>query len=336
MGKTVTPHSEIGGYFGLDLPDHGDAFPDAIKLQSARAALRAVIESSRSTRVLLPAYICESAIKAVVAAGAGVETYALDDSLYPANLHRVGEGCVLVYVNYFGLCGLNVERLMQEVPQDKLVIDNAQALLANPVDSLATIYSPRKFVGVPDGGLLVTSRLEVPIPKHEDMLSIGRMRHLLERMAGGAQEGYVHYVAAEESLRDSAPMLMSRLTRRLLASIDMSTVRERRRANFGALASSLDELNTYKWKLEPDSVPLCYPLVVDFDVDRLKKELAKRGIYLPTYWRECKPQTADGIEARLQKRCLPIPCDQRYSVEEMADLAAEMTAMLVPTASKSP
>ena len=335
MRKSVAARPEIGGYFGLDLPDHGDAFPNAIKLQSARAALRAVIESSRSTRALLPGYLCESAIQAVVAAGARVETYALDDSLYPANLPRVGEGRVLVYVNYFGLCGANVERLMQEVPRDKLVIDNAQALLARPTDSLATIYSPRKFIGVPDGGLLMTSRLEVSMPRREDALSIGRMRHLLERMAGGAQEGYVHYVEAEESLRDSTPLLMSRLTKRLLASIDMSAVRERRRANFVALASILDDLNTSKWKLEPDSVPLCYPLVTNFEVDRIRKELAERRIYLPTYWPEFKPERGDGIEARLQKRCLPVPCDQRYSVEEMSDLAAEMRALLVPTGSRS-
>ena len=34
MVRGVESLAEIGGYFGLDLPDHGDAFPAAIKFQS--------------------------------------------------------------------------------------------------------------------------------------------------------------------------------------------------------------------------------------------------------------------------------------------------------------
>jgi hypothetical protein len=96
---------EIGGYFGLDLPDHGDAFPVAMKLQSGRAALRIAIESAQIARVLVPAYICDSVIQAVVDAGAMAETYRLDDSFYPEGppgLFR--DKTALLYVNYFGLC----------------------------------------------------------------------------------------------------------------------------------------------------------------------------------------------------------------------------------------
>jgi hypothetical protein len=59
--------SEIGGFFELTLPDFGDPFPSSfLKFQSARAALRAILENRQFARVLLPAYICGAVVRAVV------------------------------------------------------------------------------------------------------------------------------------------------------------------------------------------------------------------------------------------------------------------------------
>jgi len=154
------------------------------------------------------------------------------------------------------------------------------------------------------------------------------MRHLLTRMSASAREGYGDYLTAEESLTDSTPMRMSRLTRRILASVDLALVAKRRRENFRELEARLGQYNTHKWELDEGSVPLCYPLVVDGEVHRIKKQLAERGIYVPTYWPEYKPGKPDGVEARLTYCCLPIPCDQRYSVTEITDLATEIHSAL--------
>ena len=155
------------------------------------------------------------------------------------------------------------------VPHDQLIIDNSQALLTPPADGLATIYSPRKFVGVPDGGLLVTAGLEIRVPEHEDTGSVGRMRHLLLRTAYTAQDGYRDYLESEDSLSDTRPLRMSRLTRRMLAGIDMAAVKRQRRENFMALAARLDKYNSHQCALDAESVPLCYPLIVGWDVERV-------------------------------------------------------------------
>jgi hypothetical protein len=73
--KDVESSAEIVGYFGLELPDHGDTFPNAIKLQSGRAALRAVLECLDIKRILLPAYICDSVIQSVIDAGVVAKKY---------------------------------------------------------------------------------------------------------------------------------------------------------------------------------------------------------------------------------------------------------------------
>jgi len=318
----VKSFSEIGGYFGLDLPDHGDAFTDAIGFQSGRAALRGVLEGAGIERAFVPAYVCDAAIQAVLDAGATVETYRLDDSLYPRDLPSQFPGkSALIYVNYFGLCDGNITRLIQDFPRNQLIVDNAHALLTPHADVLATIYSPRKFVGVPDGGLLVTSNRGITIPEREDTGSLGRMKHLLRRMAYTAHDGYSDYLESENSLSDTTPLSMSCLTRRILVSIDMTVVERRRRDNFIALAARLDKCNIHKWQVDAKSTPLCYPLVLGFDVHNMKKQLAERGIYIPTYWPDCKLRVTGGIEYQLINCCLPVPCDQRYSPDQMADLA---------------
>jgi hypothetical protein len=321
--------SGLGGYFGLDLPDNGDAFPAAIKFQSGRAALRAVLERANIGRVLLPAYICGSVIQTVIDAGAAVETYRLDDSLYPKDMPALGKKSAVLYVNYFGLCGANIGRLLEDIPREQLIIDNSQALFTPPSNALATVYSLRKFVGVPDGGLLVMPGVEIEAQEQEDRGSVGRTRHLLLRMAYTAPEGYSDYLESENSLSDTRPLSMSRLTRRMLAAIDMTAVKMRRRENFKALADRLAKYNSCKWcKLDSESVPLCYPVMASRDVEQLKKELGEEGIYIPTYWLEVRSRAFDGIEHRLVNCCLPVPCDQRYSVDQMADLAAEIASRL--------
>lgn len=325
----ITPTVEIGGYFGLDLPDCGDAFPDVIKYQSGRAALRAALECAGITRVMLPSYICDSVIQAIIDAGAVVETYRLDDSLYPKCLpDSLPDKCALLYVHYFGLCAANVKRLLQEIPSNQLIIDNSQALFALPTKALATIYSPRKFVGVPDGGLLVASGLEINVPEDEDKGSFARMRHLLLRMAYTAQNGYPDYIESEKSLENTQPLRMSRLTSRILASIDMTTVKRWRRENYLALATSLDKYNDIKWELDSESVPLCYPLIVGWEVEHLRKALAGKGIYIPTYWPDARPRVSDGIEHLLTNCCLAVPCDQRYSLDQMTYLTDEIVFSL--------
>lgn len=125
------PFDAMGGYFGLELPDHGDPFPHLIEFQSGRAALRAAIESAGVKRLLLPAYICDTVIQAVVDAGATFGTYCLDEKLYPQELpDGFYNDEALLYVNYFGLSQGNVSRLLGTVPRQHLIIDNCQALFA--------------------------------------------------------------------------------------------------------------------------------------------------------------------------------------------------------------
>lgn len=315
---------EIGGYFGLDLPNYADLYPDAIKFQSARAAIRAVLECNEITRVMMPAYICESIIKSAIDAGVEVETYDLDELLYPENLPRIlPDKCVFLYVNYFGLCQQNINRLLEVLPRDRLIIDNSQALFAPHSDVLATIYSPRKFVGLPDGGLLMASPLlNITPPVNEDLGSIERMRYLFVRMAYSAQDGYEYFQQARNSLQDTLPLAMSRLTRRLMKSIRWDQVSQRRRENYSVIAEMMVGINDMHWTLGEEQVPLCYPLTLrGCDMTEIKSELAAQNIFIATYWPDALPRIKHGsLEAALLKETLFLPIDQRLDEVQVASV----------------
>jgi hypothetical protein len=324
--------TEIGGYFGLDLPCYADIYPEALKFQSGRAAIRAVLECAGIERVMLPAYVCDSVIKAVVDSGAAVEIYALDESLYPKDLpRRLPERCVLLYVNYFGLCQKNISRLLVDMPGDRLIIDNSQALFSAHDNVLATVYSPRKFAGVPDGGLLMVSpSLNFVLPAEEDKASIERMRALLVRMAYSAREGYTDFQQIAISLKDTTPLVMSRLTQRLMKSIPWDQLVERRRANFLVLAKKLDLINDMHWEMGELDVPMCYPLTLrGCEIEKIKAELVARNIFVPVYWQDALPRiSSDSIEAALTNETFFLPIDQRLEcaqVEGLGDLILELT-----------
>lgn len=311
---------EIGGYFELALPDFGDPFPTPfLKYQSARAALRAMLEASSFAHVLLPTYICNSVIRAVTDAGRTIDFYGLDDRLLPAaGVPDLPADTAFLYVNYFGLCDENLLAIQRACPPNQLLVDNTQALFATAGTACAVIYSPRKFVGLPDGGILLSNGLDVSPPADEDTGSLTRMNHLLVRAADSARAGYPHFIAAGHSLDDTNPKRMSRLTQRLLASIDFDAIRLRRRANFEYLSQALGHWNRERWVLGPRQVPLCYPLVLDRDVMGIRRRLADRNIYIPTYWEDVRTRIkATSIEQKLLDRCLPLPCDQRYADEQL-------------------
>ena len=315
---------EIGGYFGLDLPDIGDLYPEVIKLQSARAAIRAVLECNGINRVFIPNYICSSIIKSAIDAGVKVDTYDLDEFLFPKNLPSLlPDQCVLIYVNYFGLCQHNITKLLNNISADKLIIDNSHALFSKATDALATIYSPRKFVGLPDGGLLKASPLlRIVPPLVEDVGSFERMRYLLTRMAYSAREGYMDFEKARISLADSSPLTMSRLTQRLMKSIGWDQVAESRRVNYSRLALMLDSINDRKWICGLTDVPLCYPLTLSgCDMSKIKAKLVELNVFTATYWLDALPRVEENtIEDVRINNTLYLPIDQRMDTEQIERL----------------
>jgi hypothetical protein len=305
----------IGGYFELELPaPKGQLYPNALGFQSARAAFLALLRAGKPKRIWMPYYICGSMIESVIQAGIEPVFYHVDCDLHIAEKPILADGEWILYVNYFGIRDEYANFLLSTFGAQRVVIDCSQALFAVPDACLATIYSPRKFMGVPDGGFLVSS---VPVnqPQQTDEESINRTTHLLKRLAFSPEAGYQDFQRENRSLIGQEPKGMSDLTRKILSTVDYGSIRAARKRNFGLLHNHLGRFNLLQ--IDPGRLagPLCYPLLTRHKA--LRDDLIANKVFVAKYWPEILDQALTGDETFLVEHLVPLPCDQRYGPTEM-------------------
>ena len=110
---------------------------------------------------------------------------------------------------------------------------------------------------------------------------------------------------------------MSKLTKKILASVDYEFIREKRIENLTFLHNNLKSINKLQiGNIKDFKCPLVYPLLTD-NAD-LKKKLIENKIYVATYWPNvlewCKK---DDFEYYLTNQLIALPIDQRYGINEM-------------------
>lgn len=307
----------IGGYFELELPPgNGELYPHGRRFQSARAAFLALLSAMRPRRIWMPWYNCETMLEPPAMAGVPVRHYRIDQQFDIAEDIVLGDDEWLLAVNYFGIGEAAVARAIARFGGERVVVDHSQALFAPPPDCLATLYSPRKFFGVPDGGYLITQS-DVPVPDGQDTGSIARLQPLLMRLDSGPEAGYEGIRAARSTLRGQMPQRMSTLTQRMLEHIDYKCAAERRLRNYVRYHLALGADNALPVPADPTHAPLCYPFW-NHRVD-LHAALAARRIFVAKYWPNIRGASGapDDLEYRLSTQCLALPCDQRYGDVEI-------------------
>ncbi len=310
--------SEIGGYFELPSPGNGAGSPHdgMLALNSARNCLVQLIRCKRIRRLHLPLFNCAVVEEAVrsFCPDTRIHHYHVDESLAPS-LEDAGAVEWLYYVNYFGLKGDAVPRF------ERLVLDNAQAFYCPPLEGRDTIYCPRKFFGVADGGYL-GSDANAAAGLEEDT-SWEHATHLLKRIDRSAAAGYPDFQQAERALAGRPPARMSRLTKFLLAGIDHARVKATRSANFGHLHATLASSNRCSPIIadalgSASFVPFCYPYMTR-NARALRAALIAERIYVPTYWPELQQsRSLDAAERAFVRDVVCLPIDQRYGEREMA------------------
>ncbi|QXI44654.1 hypothetical protein HU734_007730 [Pseudomonas wayambapalatensis] len=303
----------VGGYFGLEMSRAESLrYPDAQYFQSARACFYALLIQGKPSKVWLPYYNCDAMLGPLQRMGIDYGFYAIDEDFTISRALRLAPTEWLVYVNYFGLCDRQQAEVLRRFNPAQVVLDHAQAYYSPPVDCLATLYSPRKFFGVPDGGILV-SNVRVGSTAADEEASHQRMSHLLKRFATSAEAGYADFQAAEKSLEAFDVSEMSQLSRNLLACADTPTVIEQRNHNFLTLHARLAEHNALAFDPSTLNGPLCYPFLNERN-DAVRPDLLGESVYVARYWAECQGRCSPASwEYKLSRLLLPLPCDHRYT-----------------------
>jgi len=313
----TTNNKAIGGYFNLELASYG-TFPhsDGVLLNTGRNAIEYILRSFGEVKhVYVPYYTCIVVVEPLQKLGIDYIFYRIDDKLEIADSVSLSDGEYIIYTNYFGLKDAYVKALIDSgIYKDHLIIDNAMAFYAPVWSGIPTAYCPRKFVGIPDGGIAYTNK---SVEVAETDCSYDRVSHLIKRYDLDAEGGYQDFQTNEDKLMGQPIKYMSKLTRSLMESVVYEKVKNLRKRNFAILHNALGDSN--KLVLPEDGTyecPLIYPYLCDDE--GLKKYLISQRIYVATYWPNIYDWCKKGDwEWHLADCCLALPIDQRYDANDM-------------------
>lgn len=314
---------EIGGYFGLDEFLDNEYYKNLISLNSGRNALIYLMKSKSIEKLYIPTYLCDSISHILLQHNYKFESYKIGEDLLPIIKRRFDKNEYIYIVNYFGQIS-NKKIISLKKEYGNIVIDNTHAFFQEPIKHIDTIYSCRKFFGVPDGSYLYTdARLGEELGYD---FSKQRMKHILGRYEINANSFYEDFKDSDHSLKFEELKYMSRLTKNILKAIDYDKVKKTRDENFSFLKENLDKINNLV--VYQSNGAFSYPLFIS-NGDRIRKLLAEKEIYIPTLWPNVLESMPPGsLEYQYALNILPIPCDQRYNVDDMRRIVNELESIL--------
>ena len=309
--------SGIGGYFSLEI-NRKNYNNYGIRLNSGRNALRYIIRICGIKKIFAPYYTCPVVWDALERENIEVNFYHINKLLEIDfyNLKKVFSSSALndyyfLVNNYFGVKSNYIRKLSNM--NLKIIVDDAQSFFS-PKVAFAHFKSPRKFFGLPDGGIAQLSQ-----DKKLDLKSSNswqRCSHLLKRLDCGPEYGYKDFKLNDNSLNNLEIEKMSDLTSILLDSYDWNLAKLKRRENFLYLHQFLADKNLLKFDLIEEDVPMVYPFLSANS--NLRNKLISNRVFVATYWPQIEQKCSENdYEIFLQSYLLPLPIDQRYSINDM-------------------
>lgn len=303
----------IGGYFELELRQGEHYHKNALRLNTARNCLEYILRAKKYQKIYIPYYTCGVILEPIEKCDIAYEFYHIDINLEPECEFVLKNSEAFLYTNYFGLKQNTIEKLA-ELYGNQLIIDNSQAFYAEPIKGIDTFYSARKFFGVPDGAYLYTNKL-LDQDLRQD-ISYERVSHLLKRIDISAEAGYVDFQQNDKSFENQPIKKMSKLTDKILQSINYSNAKQQRINNYKLLDKHLKNSNQIRFDFAENAIPMIYPYFSDDK--NLRNKLIQNKIFVAKYWHNvlewCKQ---DSIEHELTGKLLPLPIDQRYNSSDI-------------------
>lgn len=324
----------IGGFIGLEsrgeAPGRGADFGGAAQLRfwNARAALAHLLSVLDVQRVWLPAYICPEPALAAAEHGRDVQFYPVGDDLVPdgdALARDLRAGDAVLGVDYFGARSEILPDLAARFPEVVWIQDRAQALWpeANAWGD-HILYSPRKVVGAPDGGVLVSRAQAIPQPpwaSDDDQSRLEPARMRAEDPQGLRSDVWFPLYRAAEAAMTTEPRRISELSDAKLDALDIPAIVRRRRDNAEILLAAVGDAVLFRPDRLLNGTVLGVPVVVG-DAAEVGARMAEVGIFCARHWPVLpSPAAAYPTEHALSRHLLTLPCDHRYDASDMARVA---------------
>ena len=328
----------VGRAYGLDKWEH------CVLTSSGRGAIKLLYgQLPQVKRVLLPIYTCSSVINPIESLGIACQFYPINRNLSVdidklMNMIAQHHPDSVYFQSYYGFDTLASVRPYYKELQEKGIIVVEDITHSWPSDFNTTeadysVVSLRKWLELPDGGALLSSKHEIyngckneeskRIVEEFIMASEGKERYFQTHDPADKQVFRQHYVNAKDLLQqDDTPYALSMVSQSVLAQTDFAHIVKRRRENAAylhqhLLCKGVDACLPFEDSL---ATPLYYPIYVKEDRGKLQKELAAHDIYCPVHWPIPKQvkMLMDIDGEYIYDHVLSLICDQRYDVEDMA------------------
>ena len=317
---------EIGSFIEIDLRNSGEYYnreTDIARLNSARAGIYHAIRILDCSVIYLPYYLCHVVRDFMALKGIHVRYYSLSEEFEPL-IGEYEKNAALLIVNYFGILS---HAFISDLGKKfrNIIIDNSQAFFCQPSASCYSVYSPRKFFGVPDGCYVIGKKAGSLLNEYGQDYSSDTAAYLLKRIEFGSSAVYEERMKNENRISNSDIMTMSILTRALLANVDYESIKTRRQMNFRYAHNIFGTLNMFDpmLKIDDETVPMVYPLVIEDST--LVEKLKGSKIYTGRWWKHVLSQVNEySFEAKLSKFMIPIPIDQRYGFSDLDFIKREL------------
>lgn len=317
---------------------------DAHLFRSGRDTLKFLAKQlGKNQRAFLPILCCDSMIHPFLDNGVEVVFYPLRSD-YSIDLDflegKIHNGDLLLYINYLDLKSDKVKEhekiafidMKEKKPDLILVDDMTQNLgdLLNCEKKFAdyTIMSIRKWASIPDGGLLFAKNdIDVNFDSSSNTYQELKLKamdlkseYLKTKDENKKQQFLKLFNEANIVLDEDRNILpISEWSRDILFSLDFESINNIRVRNAKILKENCDTVET-PWGKE-NSGPLYFPIFTG-NQNKIQRYLASKSIYCPVLW----PAIDQNINFSkfsnyVLNNMLAVPCDQRYSQDEMLFVA---------------
>lgn len=306
------------------------------------AAIAASTEKDKT--ILFPAYCCWSMSAPFEKAGWKVIYYRLKEDLtvdidYLRQLLEKEKPQAILTMNFYGSASTDdAVRMIKDCDEDIKVIEDfshctfSLKLIHNPKINIY-VSSIRKSIGVCDGAVILSKE---PLPTQyiqEEQKDFADKRFV-------AQTDKARYTYSKNqekkgeflsTIRECEGIIneftsvrpISDRARKQLAQVNGEEIAYARRKNMRHLWSLLNGKVEMVSGLERcmEGAPFSLPILID-NRDEVQSSLAKRGIYTQLLWPICEEaQQVCSVSKMMDARMLSVPIDQRYSWDDIEDMA---------------